>query len=38
MEAPAEVTFGANIEFEVYDKANGFCAKDLPEGIKSVVN
>jgi len=38
MEAPAELTYGANVEFEVYDKANGFCAPDLPEDIKAVVH
>ena len=37
MGAPEEVTFGANIEFEVIDKSNGFAARDLPQDIKDVL-
>ena len=38
MEAPEEVTYGAQVEFVVTDTANGFCAPDLPANIKTVVH
>ena len=37
-EAPEEVTYGATVEFDAYDKENGFCAPDLPQNVKSVLN
>ena len=31
-------TFGAKVEFEITDAAPGFCAPDLPQRIKEIVN
>lgn len=31
-------TYGAKVEFEVVDAAEGFCAPDLPPTVKEIVN
>lgn len=35
---PGDDTFGALVEFEVVDAAEGFCAPDLPPHVKEIVN
>ena len=36
-EAPEEVTFGARVEFEVFDIGKGFCAPELPQEMRDIV-
>mmetsp|Transcript_29286 Transcript_29286/g.38997 ORF Transcript_29286/g.38997 Transcript_29286/m.38997 type:complete len:185 (+) Transcript_29286:909-1463(+) len=37
MDAPAEITYNAKVDFEVVDKGSGFCAPDLPANVEQAV-